>query len=39
MAHYIKNTDKNGIEIYFDGKPDIDVLMKLKKKSLEMVPL
>lgn len=38
MARYIKNTDKNGIEIYFDGKPDIDVLMKLKKNRWRWFP-
>ena len=30
MAHYLRNTEKNGIEIYFDGKPSDDVLNRLK---------
>lgn len=31
MAHYLRNTEKNGIEIYFDGKPSDDILTRLKE--------
>lgn len=31
MAHYLRNKEKNGIEIYFDGRPADDVLTRLKE--------
>ena len=31
MDHYIRNKEKNGIEIYFDKKPSSETLMKLKE--------
>lgn len=31
MAYYIHNTEKNGIEIYFEQKPSNDIVSKLKK--------
>ena len=31
MAHYLKNEEKNGIEIYFPNKPDEAVLSELKE--------
>lgn len=30
MARYERNREKNGIEIYFDGKPSDDVIAELK---------
>ena len=38
MAHYIQNTEKNGIEIYFDGKPSEDILTKLKENKWRWFP-
>ena len=38
MAHYIKNEEKNGIEIYFDKKPLEAVLFQLKTKKWRWYP-
>lgn len=33
MAYYVKNKEKNGIEIYFDGKPEEVIRDELKKNK------
>lgn len=38
MAYYLKNEEKNGIEIYFDGKPSDEVLVELKANHWRWFP-
>ena len=38
MSYYIKNEEKNGLEIYFDGKPDENVRNILKSEGFRWAP-
>lgn len=38
MARYERNREKNGIEIYFDGKPSDDVIAELKENRWRWFP-
>lgn len=38
MTKYLHNKEQNGIEIYFDGKPDSDVLILLKENKWRWNP-
>lgn len=38
MARYERNREKNGIEVYFDGKPSDDVIAELKENRWRWFP-
>lgn len=36
--YYLKNEEKNGLEIYFGGKPSEDILSRLKEAHWRWYP-